>query len=129
MRTIFDWLDFKEVADKLAEYDDEKYIRSAIIMYYYAIFSAIREYLINVKNQYQFIDNRDVHKRVWKFLLKYGNDNEREVGEFLGKVRGVRNHANYDKKYGYDYFQEQLSNILMRIDNVVNSILFLRNSY
>lgn len=69
MRTIFDWLEFKDIADELSQNLKESYIRSAIIMYYYAIFSAIREYLINIRKQYQFINNYNVHERTWKFLL------------------------------------------------------------
>jgi hypothetical protein len=67
--TIFDWLDFKEVGDILSKNKKEAFIRSALTRYYYAIFSAIREYLIYIKHQYQFINNRKIHERVWKFLL------------------------------------------------------------
>lgn len=128
MRTIFDWLDFKQVADELSKNEAEAFIRSAITRYYYAIFSAIREYLISIKHQYQFIDNRDIHKRIWRFLIKSKNLNEREIGEFLGNWRYVRNYADYDKKHDEIYFVEKLNEILGDIDNVVSSILYLRNN-
>lgn len=67
MSAIFDWLDFKKVADELAKSTDEAFIRSAIIRYYYAIFSAIREYLIYVKEQYQFISGVNVLKGFGSF--------------------------------------------------------------
>lgn len=50
MRAIFDWLEFKDIGDDLSKNLDESHIRAAIIMYYYAVFSAIREYLIKIKN-------------------------------------------------------------------------------
>ena len=86
MSTIFDWLDFKKVADELAKSTDEAFIRSAITRYYYAIFSAIREYLIYVKEQYQFISGVNVHKRIWKFLVASDDYNENEIktSKFVG---------------------------------------------
>ena len=128
MRTIFDWLEFKDIADELSQNLKESYIRSAIIMYYYAIFSAIREYLINIRKQYQFINNYNVHERTWKFLLDSVDDNENGIGDFLSKVRRVRNHANYDKNHDFDYFFAELQNIQSKIDNVVDSILYLRDN-
>ena len=82
MRTIFDWLEFKDIADELSQNLKESYIRSAIIMYYYAIFSAIREYLVKIKKQYQFLDNYKIHEKVWNFLMDSKDYNENEVGVF-----------------------------------------------
>lgn len=126
--TIFDWLEFKEIADKLSKNLEESYIRAAIIMYYYAIFSAIREYLINIKGQYQFLNNFKVHERVWKFLVLTNDYNENEVGEFLSNTRAIRNSANYDKENDYYYFIDKLAEIHGDIENVVNSIIYLRNN-
>lgn len=128
MRTIFDWLEFKDIADELSEKMSEAYARVSIILYYYAVFSAIREYLIKIKKQYQFINNSNVYERVWKFLMSSKDYNENEVGEFLNKVRHVRNSANYDKEHDYEYFTDKLVEIHKNIDNVVNSIVFLRNN-
>lgn len=129
MRAIFDWLEFKEVGDELSRNTEEAFIRSAIARYYYAIFSAIREYLIYIKHQYQFLSNKYVHRRVWKFLIRSKNSNEREIGELLGKWRPVRNAADYDKKHDYSYFSEELANIHNEIENAVNSVIYLRNNY
>ncbi len=124
--TIFDWLDFKEVGDDLSKSSEESYVRGAITMYYYAVFSAIRDYLINVKHQFQFNDRRKIHKRLWEFLLDSSNDNANEIGNFLFKVRSVRNHANYDSQYDLEYFLEELKNIRINIENVVSSVEYLR---
>lgn len=61
-------------------------------------------------------------------MLSSNNDNENEIGEFLREVRRIRNHANYDKKYDFDYFSDELVNIQSKIDNIVGSILYLRNN-
>lgn len=121
---MFDWLEFKDIADDLSENLKESNIRAAIILYYYAIFSAIREYLINMKKQYQFRSNYKVHERVWKFLFLSDDFNENGVGEFLSNVRHVRNSANYDKEHDYEYFYEKLVEIHKNIDNVVDSIRY-----
>lgn len=105
---MFDWLEFKKVGDVLSQNSDEAYVRSAITRYYYAVFSAMREYLIMVKKQYQFLSRYKVHRRVWEFLIISENDNEREIGEFLAKVRNVRNSADYDNENDYEYFVEEL---------------------
>ncbi|WP_406537341.1 hypothetical protein [Methanobrevibacter sp.] len=128
MITIFDWLEFKEIADELSNNLKEANARAAIILYYYSIFSAVRDYLIYLKHQYQFKNNYKIHERVWKFLLSTEDDNENEIGEFLREVRGIRNHANYDKKYDFDYFLEELINIQSKINNIVSSILYLRDN-
>ncbi len=129
MRAIFDWLEFKDIGDDLSKNFEESYVRAAIIMYYYAIFSAIREYLVKIKKEYQFLDNFRIHERVWKYLVSSDNYNENEVGEFLSGVRHIRNHANYDKKYDFDYFLEKLNEIQDDIENVANSIIYLRNNF
>ena len=128
MITIFDWLEFKEIADELSNNLKEANARAAIILYYYSIFSAVRDYLIYLKHQYQFKNNYKIHERVWKFLLSTEDDNENEIGEFLREVRCIRNHANYDKKYDFDYFLEELINIQSKINNIVSSILYLRDN-
>lgn len=128
MRTIFDWLEFKKVGDVLSQNSDEAYVRSAITRYYYAVFSAMREYLIMVKKQYQFLSRYKVHRRVWEFLIISENDNEREIGEFLAKVRNVRNSADYDNENDYEYFVEELKNISVEIDRIVDSINYLRSN-
>ena len=84
--------------------------------------------MIYLKHQYQFKNNYKIHERVWKFLLSTEDDNENEIGEFLREVRGIRNHANYDKKYDFDYFLEELINIQSKIYNIVSSILYLRDN-
>ena len=128
MITIFDWLEFKEIADELSNNLKEANARAAIILYYYSIFSAVRDYLIYFKHQYQFKNNYKIHERVWKFLLSTEDDNENEIGEFLREVRGIRNHANYDNKYDFDYFLEELIDIQSKINNIVSSILYLRDN-
>lgn len=125
---MFDWLDFKKVGDMLSQNPDEAYVRSAITRYYYAVFSAIREYLIIVKKQYQFLTRYKVHQRVWEFLIISENYNEREIGEFLAKVRNVRNSADYDKENDYEYFVEELKNISVEIERIVDSISYLRSN-
>ncbi len=51
-----------------------------------------------------------------------------EIGEFLFKVRDVRNHANYDAEYDLEYFLEELKNIHTKIENVISSVRYLRNN-
>lgn len=128
MRTIFDWLEFKDVGDELSLNAAESYVRGAITMYYYAIFSAIREYLVKIKKQYQFLNNKDIHRRVWEYLVSTNDYNENEVGEFLSNTRSVRNLANYNKEHDYDYFIDKLDEIRGDIENIVNSIIFLRDN-
>ncbi len=128
MRTIFDWLEFKDVGDELSLNATESYVRGAITMYYYAIFSAIREYLVKIKKQYQFLNHKDIHRRVWEYLVSTNDYNENEVGEFLSNTRSVRNLANYDKEHDYDYFIDKLDEIRGDIENIVNSIIFLRDN-
>lgn len=81
-----------------------------------------------VKKQYQFLSRYKVHQRVCEFLIISENDNEREIGEFLAKVRNVRNSVDYDKENDYEYFVEELKNISVEIDRIVDSINYLRSN-
>ena len=65
MITIFDWLEFKEIADELSNNLKEANARAAIILYYYSIFSAVRDYLIYFKHQYQFKNNYKIHVLIY----------------------------------------------------------------
>ena len=66
MRAIFDWLEFKDIGDDLSKNFEESYVRAAIIMYYYAIFSAIREYLVKIKKNINFWI-------ILEFMKEFGN--------------------------------------------------------
>lgn len=122
---MFDWLDLIDVGNTLAQNPNEAHIRSAITRYYYAIFSAIREYLIYFKHQYQFLSNKNIHQKVWKYLTLSKNSNENEIGEFLGKLRNIRNHADYDKDFEYC---EYLPKIQEKTEMTKNSINYLRSN-
>lgn len=61
-------------------------------------------------------------------MLSTNDYNENEIGEFLSNVRHVRNSANYDKEHGYEYFVDKLVEIHKNIENIVNSIQYLRTN-
>ncbi|WP_406535401.1 hypothetical protein [Methanobrevibacter sp.] len=49
---MFEWSDFCDVADELANNSKEAYIRSSIDRYYYSLFGSSREYLIKQREKY-----------------------------------------------------------------------------
>lgn len=53
------------------------------------------------------------------------NSNENEIGEFLGKLRNIRNHADYDKDFEYC---EYLPKIQEKTEMTKNSINYLRSN-
>ena len=130
MVTIFEWLDFKDVASELSKNPDEAYIRSAIDRYYYALFGSSREYLIEKRDRY-FLKKggSDIHRRVKEELIESDNYNEKELGEILDELRELRNQASYDKN-GFDekYFESNLTEIKKDMKKGLQSLKYLNKN-
>ena len=110
MITIFEWIDFKDVANELSKNSKEAYLRSAIDRYYYALFGSSREYLIKERDKY-FLKKggKDIHQRVKNELISSNDYNENEIGEILDKLRELRNQSSYDKnKFNKKHFEKNL---------------------
>lgn len=92
----FDWSEYLKLAEELVEGDtNEAKQRSAISRAYYAAFCYARNYL---KDYLDFEPRRDdnEHKTVAEEFKDYENQNMREIGNDLTRLRSDRNNADYD---------------------------------
>ncbi len=124
---MFQWQDFRQVADELMMHYDESHIRCAISRHYYSLFGSTRQYLINDKNLYEFNSRKNIHERIYRELINSNDSTEYELGEIIGFLRKMRNHADYD--LGDDclsYFEENLEKILEDVETAFNSLNSLK---
>ena len=130
MITIFEWIDFKDVANELSKNSKESYLRSAIDRYYYALFGSSREYLIKERDKY-FLKKggNDIHQRVKNELISSNDYNENEIGEILDKLRELRNQSSYDKnKFNKKHFEKNLEIMKKDLSLAFESLEYLKRN-
>jgi uncharacterized protein (UPF0332 family) len=94
---VFDWSGFADLAQELAQRSgDEAAERSAISRAYYAAFHTARDYLD--KTGPPVARSGSAHVEVRNRMLW----SERQVGEGLRRLHGLRKHADYDDLYPDD---------------------------
>ena len=126
---IFQWEDFKEVADELIKNPQEAYVRSAMGRYYYSIFGSTRDYLVNVMNKYEFDSKKDIHKKVYDELMNSHNSNEIHLAECLKFLREIRNNADYDKSdKNEEYFKKNSQKVIKATNDAFDSLNVLINN-
>jgi uncharacterized protein (UPF0332 family) len=64
----FDWLDFMDLAEELAERRDEAILRTAVSRTYYAVYHCARFVLEQHDPEFASTRGHDSHKRVWDRL-------------------------------------------------------------
>ncbi|WP_296894436.1 hypothetical protein [uncultured Methanobrevibacter sp.] len=125
---MFDWIRYIMLAKVLMKNNDEESIRTAISRLYYGFFGIARRYLINVKNKYYLMSScSDVHFKVYTELLALGTT-EKEVAKMLSKLRGIRNHADYDSRFDEDFFLNFLDENEKKLINAYGALTFLKNN-
>jgi len=93
---MFDWNEFKILAEKLKNEKDEASQRTATSRLYYAIYWKARLQIIS--KGYRYVRNQSSHKQIWdEYLRKSGLDNQ-DIGN-----KGKELHKNRIKA---DYFDE-----------------------
>lgn len=125
----FDWKKVFFLAEELSQCDDEAHIRSAISRYYYSAFCSARFYLVEIKNEYSYLDRYRIHTKVYEDLKKSSNNNEAELGELLEQLFQKRNCADYDwKNTNKTYFKNELPIVKELTNQAFLNIDFLINN-
>ncbi len=115
---LFNWLEYKALAEYVAQLDiknrsfsQESLYRCAISRIYYASFCSIRskaEKRINYKRC-----KEDAHKHLIDFLSKYGNQECKEISQELDRLRQFRVDS--------DYIDERILNIDIKYKTALSS--------
>src|ERR1041384_1418998 len=90
----FDWAAVLELADELAQRDDEAAHRTAISRAYYSAFGLARELVENEGMSFAATEN--LHSLVWKTFTDSSDDRRYYVGIDGRWLRLNRNSADYD---------------------------------
>ena len=127
---MFQWKDYRLIADELLMQEGEAYVRCAISRYYYSIFGSTRQYLIEDMHKYKFAkDNGDVHWQIYDELTRSDDFNEIQLGECLGFLRVARNHADYDNLDDcHSYFEKNLEKVIGITDEAFEFLNVLKNN-
>lgn len=93
----FNWKEFQDVGDDLKKTPREAYQRSAVGRYYYSCYSPVKEYFETVIRTLRPDENS--HQAIIKDLHNSNNDKEKDLGDYLSKLRRYRNNADYQRKF------------------------------
>ena len=118
---FFDWHNLYKLGCKLAESDDESYLRTAIIRFYYGSFCYARDFLIEKNICYA---DKDLHDRLTsqdsdvhgatKECFKHSNNKALknygyQIADKLNQLRQYRNQVDYDSdnKHNFKFMVKQ----------------------
>lgn len=93
----FNWKEFHKVGDHLKQYPQEAYQRSAVGRYYYSCYAPVRKYFEAVFGVIGSDENP--HKIIIEYLQRSNDEKENELGEYMHKLRGYRNNADYQDSF------------------------------
>jgi len=92
---VFNWNDYFNLAQELRQGDGEAYHRSAVSRVYYAMFHNAREKLVFWWEWDPPADESD-HTYCWETFLNKEDAQNRQIGQFGDRLRGVRNRMDYE---------------------------------
>lgn len=100
---IFDWEDFWTLAEQLAQDARTQpgslgvaMKRTAISRAYYAVFGSAANWLRIHHPAHLLAGHGAIHQNVIDFFLFSGDENHREIGRAINRLRGRRNQADYN---------------------------------
>ena len=125
---MFDFSNYYDTADYLTKLPNESNIRSGISRYYYAGFCSVRNYLVEIMDETEFIDGFKIHKRVCDRLIQSQDDTEASIGEKLNFLKELRNESDYDWRLDLDYFNENLGTVKKDSKQILEQIEALKTS-
>lgn len=126
---MFQWQDFRHIADELMLKPDEAYLRCTASRNYYSLFGSTREYLINVLHKQEFESRKNIHQKVYDELIHSDDLNEISLAECLNYLRRVRNHADYDMMNDSPlYFEKNLDKVVENVNEGFDLLNVLKNN-
>lgn len=127
---MYNFEEFYEIGEELAQKDTEAHIRSAINRDYYALFGESRKYLVEVRGKKYLKTKIGIHTKVCN-TLRYSKDStENYVGDILFNLMEIRGFADYDwKEKDFDYFKKVFPRIKEDVKKGLESLEYLKDNY
>ena len=127
---MYNFEEFYEIGEELAQSDDEAHIRSAINRNYYALFGESRRYLVEVKGKKYIKTKKGIHGKVCNALLASKDPTEEYIGELLLDLMKIRGFADYDwKNKDINYFKKVLPKLKKDVCDGLKSLKYLNRKY
>ena len=86
VKTMYDFNEFYELGEELAQVNDEVHIRTAINRDYYALFGESRRYLVEIRGKTYLTTKKGVHWKVCNTLMNSTDPTEEYIGKILYKL-------------------------------------------
>ncbi len=90
---MFDWNEFKILAEKLKDEKDEASQRTAISRLYYAIYWKARIQIVS--KGYRYDRNKSSHKQIWNEYLNKSDLDNQDIGKKGKELHSYRIQADY----------------------------------
>jgi len=90
---MFDWNEFKILAEKLKDEKDEDSQRTAISRLYYAIYWKARIQIVG--KGYRYDRKKPSHQQIWDEYLRKGDLDNQDIGKKGKELRDNRTKADY----------------------------------
>lgn len=115
----FDWFAYYQLAQELADRDDEASRRTAVSRAYYAVFCSVRNRLSS-RAPAVLTHDASVHQAVWSFLGDSSSSTERQLGEDGKRLRRYRNMVDYDDEV--NNLPQLVEMALARADHIMQHV-------
>lgn len=119
----FDWAHYLTLSQSLFEQGresaDEAKLRCSISRAYYAAFGKARDFL---ENEGEKFSQESVHQKVAEIFNRYEDEDRREVGDYLIRMRNKRNRADYDSVYQRSNPAADASDVIFEAECLIETL-------
>lgn len=130
VKAMYDFKEFYDVGEELAQTGDEAHIRSAINRDYYALFGESRKYLVEVRKKKYLTTKKGIHGKVCNTLLASSDPTEKYLGKMLFKLIPIRGQVDYDwKNYNFEDIKNAFPQIQNEVKKGLESLEYLNDKY
>lgn len=127
---MYDFKEFYQLGEELAQTNDEVHIRTTINRDYYALFGESRRYLVEIRGKKYLKSKKRIHGKVCNTLMNSNDSTEEYIGKILFKLIPIRGSADYDwKDYDLEHFKTSLPIIRKKVKEGLESLEYLNEKY
>lgn len=82
VKTMYDFKEFYQLGEELAQTNDKVHIRTTINRDYYALFGESRRYLVEIRGKKYLKSKKRIHGKVCNTLMNSNDSTEEYIGKY-----------------------------------------------